>query len=293
LVECPQVRQGHVHIAHGLRLLPSSQRRRHDCRRAAPQTQHDRLDVKPGCGAALVDDILHDVDRMQIEQLQHAHVLLDPAASSVLLFQGDTQFVKQRRQVPAAKDIRVVERCRAALQCFQVMTRVEHLLVPAVTARLRRDDFAAAHHLDAVDVDLDRDVLERGRARHAVAIGVDTDRLIFVHPGRLHQAGIEGTFGEGQRIVILPGEALADAFRLPLLDAFAIPYTAALQMGVQFRQVVHARHRRGPVTLQVTHPPLDPRLLLRSPRQTKQRQEGVMTDQRLITFVEPAFPGDE
>jgi hypothetical protein len=64
-------------------------------------------------------------------------------------------------------------------------------------------------------------------------------------------------------------------------------------MGVQLRQVAHARHRRGPIALQVADPPLDARLLLRPPRQTKQRQEGVMANQRLVTLVEPPLATDE
>jgi hypothetical protein len=64
-------------------------------------------------------------------------------------------------------------------------------------------------------------------------------------------------------------------------------------MGIQFRQVADARHRRSPIALQVTYSSFDARLLLRPSRQTKQRQEGVMADQRLVTFVEPALPADE
>jgi hypothetical protein len=122
---------------------------------------------------------------MRFEQLQHAGVLLDAAAAAVLPFQDGPQFVEECRQVPAAKDIRMIQRCRPALQSLQVMPRIEHLLVAAVAARVRGDNFGTPHHVDTVDIDLDGDVLERGRARHAVAIGVDADGLILIHAGGL------------------------------------------------------------------------------------------------------------
>jgi hypothetical protein len=185
LVELVQVRQGHAHVAHDLWLLRFGQRRRHGFRRSAAQPQHDRLDVEASRVAALLDDTLHLLDRMRFEQLQHARVLLNATAATVLLLQGGTHFVEECRQAPAAKDLRVVQRCRPALQRLQVMPRIEHLLMPAVAARVRGDDLGSLHHVEAVDVDLDRDVLEGGRARHAVAIGVDADGLIFIHSGWL------------------------------------------------------------------------------------------------------------
>jgi len=192
VVELPQVRQGHAHGARGGRLLHLGQRRRHDVRRAAAQAEHDRLDVEAGRGAALLDRPPHLLGGVRLEQLQDPRVLLDAAAAAVLVLQGGTQLVEERRQVPAAKDVGVVQRRRPALQRLQVMARVEHLLVAAVTARVRGDHVGTPDHLDAVDVDLGRDVLEGGRARHAVAVGVDADGLILVHPGGLKYAGIEG-----------------------------------------------------------------------------------------------------
>jgi hypothetical protein len=184
LVEPLQIRQRHAHVAHRRRLLPLGQRRRHDYRLAATQAQHDGLDVEARRHPARFDDALHGVDGMNVEQLQDADILFHAAAPPVLPFQGGPEFLKERRQLPAAKHFGVVECRRPTLQCFQVMTRIEHLLVPAVTPRVRRDHLASQHHLDAFDVDLDRDALERGRARHAVAIGVHADRLVLIHLGR-------------------------------------------------------------------------------------------------------------
>lgn len=165
-------------------MLPLGQRRRRGLRLAATQAQHDRLDVEARRDPALLDDALHGLDVMTIEQLQHANVLLHAAPPAVLPLQRGSKFVEQRRQMPAAKHLGVVQRRRPTLQRFQVMMRIEHLFVPAVTARVRRDHLAAMHHVHAFDVDLDRHVLERSRARHAVAIRVHSDRLVLIHPGR-------------------------------------------------------------------------------------------------------------
>jgi hypothetical protein len=74
--------------------------------------------------------------------------------------------------------------------------------------------------------------------------------------------------------------------RLAGLHAVAVTQTAGPQVGVQLRQVLHARHRCGPVALQVPHPPLDVRLLLRPARQTEERLEGIVTAQRQVAVVE-------
>jgi hypothetical protein len=185
LVELPQVRQGQAHVAYRCRLLPLGQRCRHRRRHAAAYTHQDRLDVKALGDPALFDHALHHRDGMDVEQLQDANILLDAAPRSVLTLQRGPEFGEQRRQMPAVKHPGVIQRRRPALQRFQVMTRIEHLLMPAVTARLRGDHLAAQHHVHALHVELHRDVLERRRTRHAVAIGIHADRLIFIHSGRL------------------------------------------------------------------------------------------------------------
>lgn len=88
-------------------------------------------------------------------------------------------------------------------------------------------------------------------------------------------------------------ETLTDGLRLARLDALAVAQAASPQVSIQLRQILHLRHRRGPIALQVPHPPLDVRLLLRPARQTKQRLEGVVTAQRQVAVVQAPLASHE
>ncbi len=79
---------------------------------------------------------------------------------------------------------------------------------------------------------------------------------------------------------------MTDGLRLAGLHTFAVAQAAGPQLGIQLREVVHARHRRGPVALQVPHAPLDAGLLLRPTHQTEQRLKGVVAAQRQVAVVE-------
>jgi hypothetical protein len=97
-----------------------------------------------------------------------------------------------RRQLPAAQHRRVIQRRRPTPQRRQVVQRVQDLLVAAIAAGVARHHLARGHHLDVVDVPLDRHGAEGVRPRHAVAVAVELDRLILVYLGRLEDAGVEG-----------------------------------------------------------------------------------------------------
>jgi hypothetical protein len=86
----------------------------------------------------------------------------------------------------------MVQRRRSALQRAQIVQRIEDLLMPPVTARMRGDHLTAEDDVDALDIQLDGNGLESGAARHAVAVVVAADHLVLVHLGRLHHAGVEG-----------------------------------------------------------------------------------------------------
>ena len=140
--------------------------------------------------------MLHGVDRVLLQQLQNTDVLLGAAAGPVLLFQGLPQLVEDGRQTPAAKNIGVIQRRRPALEAVQIMLRGQDLLVPAIGAPVRSDHLRAQHDVDAVHVRLDVYLLESGRARHAIAVGVVAHLLILVHLRRLVQARIERLGGQ-------------------------------------------------------------------------------------------------
>jgi hypothetical protein len=57
-------------------------------------------------------------------------------------------------------------------------------------------------------------------------------------------------------------------------------------MSIQFRQIPHPRHRRGPVALQIAHPSFHMRLLLRLTHPAEERLEGVVASQGLVALVQ-------
>lgn len=196
MVGLAQVRRRHQDAAHHRGLLGTIQRWRRGLGRAAAHAQQDRFDVVARRATARLDHALHLVDGVLLQQLQDANVVLDAAAGAVLLLQGFAQVAEDGRQLPAAKDVGVIERRRPALQGAEVVLRIEDLLVLAVGARMRGDHLAAEHHCDAVDGRLDGDGLERSRARHAVAVVVETHHLVLVGLGGLNETRMEALLGE-------------------------------------------------------------------------------------------------
>jgi hypothetical protein len=126
------------------------------------------------------------------QALQHADVLPRPARGAVLCFQVLPQLAENGRQLPAAIDVGVIERCRLAAQADQVMERIEDLLALAVTARMAGDALALGHDLNMFDVRLDRHLAKGVTTRHAVVVVIEADRLILVHLARLLDVWIKG-----------------------------------------------------------------------------------------------------
>jgi hypothetical protein len=75
------------------------------------------------------------------------------------------------------------------------MLWIEDLLVFSIRTRMRSDHLAPQHHVDAVDVGLDGDGPESRRARHAVAVVVETRHLVLVGLGGLDDTRIETRLG--------------------------------------------------------------------------------------------------
>lgn len=196
MVELTQVGRRHHDVTHGRGLLGMIQRRRRSLGRPAPHAQQDRFDVVARFAPARLDHTLHRVDGVFLQQPQNANVVLDAAAGAVLLLQSFPQRVEDRRQLPAAKDVGVIERRWPALQGAKVVLRIENLLVLAVRTRMRGNHLAAEHHVDVVDGGLDADGLESRRARHAVAVVVKTHHLILVGLGGLDDARVEALLSE-------------------------------------------------------------------------------------------------
>jgi hypothetical protein len=196
LVELPQVRRRHLHVAQPRRLLRPLQRWHRAGVPAPAHAEQNAFDVEAGFAATTFDHALHLIDRMVVEQLQDTDIVLGAARRPVLALQRGPQLAEDGRQLPAAEDVGVVERRRPALQRLQVVLRIEDLLVLRVAARVGGDHLTAEHYLDALDVGLDRHGLESGTARHAVAVVVEADHLVLVGLGWLDQAGVEGMSGQ-------------------------------------------------------------------------------------------------
>lgn len=263
---------------------------RHRCGRrwqsAAAHALHDRLDVVAAARMALDDRPLHARRRVPLAQeLQDADEVANASGSTVLTFQVDAQFVEDRGQLPVAEDVGVIQRRRLAAEDFQVMKRVEVVLEAGVQARMPGHDLVADHDDDLVDVALYRHGPKGVAARHAVVVAVETHGLILVHLRGLRDAGVERVRRQGQRMVRVASEALADGLGLPGLDAAALGPAAAEQVGVQLSEVLDHRHRCGPVALQVPNAALDTGLLLRPAHEAEQWCKTIMTRQRLIALV--------
>lgn len=157
-----------------------------------PQPLEDGFNVVAGFRPAPFDGPLYRLGRLLRQQLDDADVVLDATAWAVLLLQSGTQLGKERRQLPATKDVRVVQRRGLAVERFQIVLRVKALLVCAVRPRMPGDHLAVGDHLDVVHVALDRYRLKGGRARRAVAVVVEAHGLVLVHLGRLEDTWIEG-----------------------------------------------------------------------------------------------------
>lgn len=170
---------------------------------------------------------------MFVEQCQHARVVLDAAGGAMLFLQGLAQVAEHCRQVPATKDVGVIERCRPVQQGTQIVVRVEDLLVLGIRPRMRGDHLTASHHVDAIHINFDADGLERGRPRHTVAIGVETHHLVLVHFGGLNEARIEARFRQGQGLVTLAREALTDRLGLAGLNPVSVTQATGAQVSVE------------------------------------------------------------
>jgi len=162
LVKLAQVRRGYHDGTHRLRLLVTLQRGRdHRLGGPAAHPHQDRLDVEAGWASAHLDDPLHRLDGVLVEQGQDAREVLDAPIRAVLFRQGLAKLAEDGRQVPAAKDVGVIERCRSVRQGPQVVMRVENVLVVGIRPRMRGDHLTAQHHIDVVHIGFDGDGLER------------------------------------------------------------------------------------------------------------------------------------
>lgn len=220
------------------------------------------------------------------QQLQHAHVLTHAGADAVPFLQSPTQLPEDRRQLPVAIHVRVVQRGRTALQRRQIMPRIEDLIAGCMASLVRRHDRVRLHDLDTVDVAFDRHALERAVTRHAVTDVVESGELILIDLRLLTDTGVEPMPWQWRRCCTVLLEANADRLRFPAAGAPTVTHTALSKIRVELFQVINPWYWRRPLPLQRLHPVLHDRLLVAPRRQTEQRLEGEVAGQRCVTWIQ-------
>ena len=138
--------------------------------------------------AAGLDGLLDLGERLLRQQLQDAHEVTPPRRGAVLLFQALPQFGEHGRQFPVAEDVGVIQCRRPPAQRGQVVQRFHHSGPGLIRSSMTGDLLVAGHHGHGIDVALDRHRLKGKGTRHAVAVVVETHRLVLVHLGWLAEA---------------------------------------------------------------------------------------------------------
>jgi hypothetical protein len=151
---------------------------------------------------------------------------------------------------------------RAAREAGQIMQRVQHIIARIIAAAMDRNHSFLEHDLHAIDIALDRDRLKRGLARHAIIDVVEPRELVLVDLRRLPNTGIEPMLGQRRRPTFLFCKPLADRLRLTAATSIEVFQTTLAKIRIEFFQVLHPRHRSGPLPLQSLHPVLHDRLFI-------------------------------
>lgn len=107
--------------------------------------------------AAALDGGLNPLHGMGRQELQDAHVLTGAGCRTVARFQALPQGIEIRRKPPAAIDVGVIQGRGAPTEGDQVMQRIKDLLAVFIGTNMTGHDLVTAHHLDVIDVALDRD----------------------------------------------------------------------------------------------------------------------------------------
>ena len=173
------------------------------------------------------------------------------------------------------------------------MQRIQDLAARLVAALMAGHHLARDHDLDALGVGLHGRRLKGITLRHAVTHPIKPRRLILVDLRRLMDAGIEALPRQRQGPLPILCEAFPDGLTLftLLLARGALPILQATlpQVGIEFGQILHPRHRRGPAPLQRLDPIFHVRLFIATGRHAEQRIEHVVAGQGLIARMHLPF----
>ena len=196
-----QVRRGHTHLHH-FRTLPIQLRRRRLLRLARRPFGHAADNpggVQLGVAAQTFNHVLHPLQRMLGQQLEHADVLPHPRPGAVTSLQTLPELGKHPGKLPAAVDVRMVQRRRTTAQRRQIVPRIEHLVARRVAPPVAGNHTIAMHDVHPIDVRFHGHRLERVRPGHAVLHVLETHQLILVDLPGPHHARVERVPGQRQR----------------------------------------------------------------------------------------------
>ena len=221
------------------------------------------------------------------QQLKHADVLPHAGPRAVSSLQAFSEPRKHPRQLPAAVDVRMIQRRRTTPERGQIVQRIKHLVAGLVTPPVAGNHTIAMHDVHAVDVAFDRDCLERIGPRHAVLNLLKTHQLILVHLPWTHDAGIKGVPRQPHRSRTVSLKELTNRTGGAVANPLPFRTATCQQVRVQLVKTLRLGHRRRPSTLKRLDAVLYVRLLVAAGRHAEQRLEHVMTGQRGITRMKP------
>lgn len=168
------------------------------------------------------------------------------------------------------------------------MQRIENLISRLITADMCGHDLIVKDDVNAIDVAFDRHRLESHRAGDAVRHILEACELILVHFRRLLDAGIKAMLRQRSRLLKVLLQPLANrALRVARWTRLIVPATAP-KIFVQFLEVLHARNRSSPASLQRLHAILDNRFFVAAGWHTEQRLEHVVAGQGRVSLVQLA-----
>ena len=158
----------------------------------------------------MFDGTRHTRQRMLGQQPEDANVLPHAGHRAMPHLQPGAQFVKDRRQLPLAIHVRVVQSRRPAGQRDQIMHRIKDLIAGVVAATMSGHDRFAIDNLDPVDIRLDGHGAKGDVTRDAVAHFVESHELILVDLRRFANAGVKTRFRQARCVLFLPRESFGN-----------------------------------------------------------------------------------
>jgi len=209
----------------------------------------DLVGIDDGFVATVNNGLLNQFHGVFGQQLQDTNVLSGSGHRAVTYLERSSQLLEAGRQRPAIKHRGMIQGRRSATENGQIMTGFDDPLISRVTASVRGDHAIGRDHIDPIDIRLDRHRREGPTTGNAVAIGVESHRLILVDLGRGWDEWIEGMGRQSQRGLFVLLEQLADRLGFAGHPVVPLGQSTRSQIGIEFGQVLHRRDRCGPIPL--------------------------------------------